>query len=51
MDKKISSLFDQLRNRPQQTEGEINPFAAALTEMVAGGQFQQFTQYGGGGDQ
>jgi hypothetical protein len=48
MENKISDLFEQLRSRGTADDGEVNPFAAALTDVVTGGQ-QGFTNYGGGG--
>jgi hypothetical protein len=45
---KLQQFFSQIRQQSSRdkTGGEIRPFAAALTELVAGG---QFTMNGGGG--
>ncbi len=51
MEPKAKDLFEQLRKESITPEDEINPFAHALTELVAGGQsFYNNTGGGGGGD-
>lgn len=47
----MSDLFNQIRNRAHASDGDINPFAFALTDVVTGGlqQFGNFCKSCGGG--
>ncbi len=52
MESKVKNLFEQLRKESITPGDEVNPFAHALTELVAGGgqlSFSNHTGHGGGG--